>query len=274
MEKEILYRQLAIDYCCTKEEAADGTHHFLLYEPKEGRRRYEEREPCFFKLAVVNGKLLCAGSEEMIAWCRSRYADASAEWFVDAKQLRELDSKLREFGYRIRQIHPFFIPMGRSDAETIERMRCLGKLSGHSEEKRMQATDGIYDIVWYQGEEIEQFRGDGRFDKAYTFDENAPDVIGVGAWKDGAVLGMAGASADSPLLWQIGINVLPEGRGRGIATLLVSLLKNRIMDEGKLPYYGTAFSHLASQTVALRSGFTPAWVELETEKIGGIRNER
>lgn len=266
MDTKTLYRQLALDYCCAEEEVADGMHHFLLYEPREGRRRYEETEPCFFKLAVVNGKLLFAGQEEMIAWCRGRYADAPAEWFVDAKHLRELENKLREYGYQIRQMHPFFIPMEASDEENIERMRCLGNLSGNAEE-RTEAAGGAYDIVWYHGEEIEQFRGDSRFDKAYTFDENAPDVIGVAAKKDGRILGMAGASADSPLLWQIGINVLPEGRGQGIAVMLVSLLKNKILDKGKLPYYGTAFSHLASQTVALRSGFTPAWVELVAEKM-------
>ena len=75
---------------------------------------------------------------------------------------------------------------------------------------------------------------------------------------------MAGASSDSSSMWQIGINVLPEARGRQIATMLVSLLKNEVLSLGKLPYYGTAMSHIISQRVAIKSRFLPAWSELVT----------
>lgn len=87
-------------------------------------------------------------------------------------------------------------------------------------------------------------------------------MLGVGAFRDGKILGMAGASADSPIMWQIGINVMPEAEGLGIAKMLVKLLKNEIIRRGILPFYGTAISHLASQSVALGSGFHPAWIEL------------
>lgn len=189
---------------------------------------------------------------------------------MDAKYLREMEDKLQGYGYRIRQMHPFFVPAGESGVETVERMCCFEKSSGIfglAESSEENVAVGEYDIVWYRGEEIEQFRGDSRFDKAYTFDEKAPDVIGVGAWKNGEICGMAGASADSPTMWQIGINVLPEARRQGVATMLVSLLKKQILAEGKLPYYGTAFSHIASQKVALHSGFSPVWVELVTERV-------
>lgn len=87
-------------------------------------------------------------------------------------------------------------------------------------------------------------------------------MLGVAAMKDGRILGMAGASADSPHMWQIGINVLPEARGQGIAAMLVSLLRNDVLAAGKLPFYGTSISHLESQLVALRAGFLPTWFEL------------
>lgn len=283
MENEILFRQLALDYCCTEAEVADSEHHFCEYRPLDGRRRYEETEDCFLKIAVVNGKLLFAGQREILVWCREKYATVLGEWFMDAKYLWELDDKLRKYGHRIRQIHPFFVPAGESDVGNGERACCLEKASDvlgitesseenvanspKNSEERIETANGEYDIVWYRGEEIEQFRGDSRFNEAYTFDKNAPDVIGVGAWKNGEICGMAGASADSPTMWQIGINVLPEARKQGIATMLVSLLKNQILAEGKLPYYGTAFSHIASQKVALHSGFSLSWMELVTERV-------
>ena len=77
---------------------------------------------------------------------------------------------------------------------------------------------------------------------------------------------MAGASADSPSFWQIGINVNKNFEGRHIATGLVSMLKADILKKGIVPYYGTSFSNLASQHVAAKAGFEVAWVELITER--------
>ncbi|MBQ5411998.1 MAG: GNAT family N-acetyltransferase, partial [Oscillospiraceae bacterium] len=109
--------------------------------------------------------------------------------------------------------------------------------------------------------------GDGRWDEAYAFAENAPDVVGAAALIGGEFAGMAGASADSPTMRQIGINVLPQYRGRGIAQRLVTIIKNIVLQEGHIPFYGTSFSHLASQRVALATGFRPAWTELTAERI-------
>ena len=36
-------------------------------------------------------------------------------------------------------------------------------------------------LRWYEGEEIEQFRNDKRFDEAFAFDRRYPDVLGVAA---------------------------------------------------------------------------------------------
>ena len=77
---------------------------------------------------------------------------------------------------------------------------------------------------------------------------------------------MAGASADSPYFWQIGINVAKEAEGRHIATKLVPLITQDILEQGKVPYYGTSMSNLASQRVAANTGFEVAWVELLSER--------
>ena len=53
----------------------------------------------------------------------------------------------------------------------------------------------------------------------------------------------------------------------GIGVMLVSLLRNEILREGKLPFYGAAVSHAISQSIAVRAGFVPAWAELTTRRI-------
>lgn len=90
-------------------------------------------------------------------------------------------------------------------------------------------------------------------------------MLGVAAISDGKIIGMAGASADSPLFWQIGINVEKEAECRHIASTLVTILKEEIEKLRKVPYYGTSMSNLASQRAAVNAGFRVAWVELLAE---------
>jgi len=66
-------------------------------------------------------------------------------------------------------------------------------------------------------------------------------------------------SKDSERLWQIGINVLPDYRKHGIASVLTNMLAIEVLDQEKIPYYATAPSNIASQRVAISAGFKPAW---------------
>ena len=164
---------------------------------------------------------------------------------MEAQTVIELESIIRKYGYKIKQLHPFYI----------------------SEEITVPAPYD-FDTVSYTQNEIEQFRDDDRFDEAFAFCEDTPDVLGIAAVKNGSIIGMAGVSADSPYMYQIGINVLPENRGNGIGAALVTLVKNKVLELGKLPYYGTSVSHITSQRTAVKAGFFPAWTELVTAEKG------
>mgnify|MGYP003176625545 CR=1 FL=1 len=73
MYGEELSRQLALDYCCSPADVADSENHFSIYAPQEGRRRFQEALIRGLKIAVVNGKLLFTGSEEIVAECSLPY---------------------------------------------------------------------------------------------------------------------------------------------------------------------------------------------------------
>ena len=242
---DVLCSQLAADYCCLREDVLDHRNHFTHHQFLEGRRRFEERAECFLKIAVINGKLLFTGNPGIISWCGDVYAQSGSEWFFEAKNMHRLNERLMQDGHQIEMVHPFFIADRITDIDT-----------------------GNEEIRWYEREAIEQFRGDDRYNNAFSFDENAPDELGVSCIWNGQIAGMAGASSDSPAMWQIGINVDPDRRRAGIGTMLVTLLKNEILRRGYLPYYGTAMSHIGSQKVALGAGFAPAWAELITSRLG------
>lgn len=240
----ILAKQLSLDYCCTEAEVLDRENHFTVFRPLVGRRRFQEAsEDCFLKIAVVGGKLLATGRADIITELRAKIEHSDGCWFMDAPMLSSVERMIEKYGYQIEQAHPFYIAEQTTNTD----------VSG-------------YDLQWFEQTDILQFKDDARFEEAFTFDGNAPDVLGVAALHDGEIVGMAGASADSPLMWQIGINVLPGNEGREIGSILVRLLKNELLRRGILPFYGTAMSHLASVRVAQKAGFVPAWTELITSK--------
>ena len=118
----------------------------------------------------------------------------------------------------------------------------------------------------YQRETVERGRIPGLyafpgFRNALQYDVNhpRPDVLALVARHDGGIAGMAAASADCEKLWQIGIDVLPGHRGRGLGAALVRRLSDEILRRGHVPYYGAAATNIASLRTALRAGFAPAW---------------
>ncbi len=245
-----LYRQLACDYCVSEEEAADSKNHFTEFRPLPGRRRFRVLDTCPLKVTAVNGKLLFTGKKEIIEACREEYENTTGDWFMDVTHFRKLDEFVKPFGFRMLSAHPFYLP--GNDAGTAALIA--------AEDEAVKGYD--YEIVRYDRDSIELFRGDERFKEAYSFDENAPDVIGVGALKDGKILGMAGASADSDLLWQIGIDVEPQARRKHLGAHLVRILKEDILQSGHTPFYGTSMSNIGSQRVAHHAGFVAAWAEV------------
>ena len=93
------------------------------------------------------------------------------------------------------------------------------------------------------------------------------DVLGIGAYKDNKLIGLAACSADCETMRQIGVDVLPEERRQGIASALTSRLAKEILLRGKVPFYCCAWSNIKSVRNAVKSGFRPAWVEMTVKPI-------
>lgn len=240
----ILYTQLSKDYNCSIEEVYSSNNIFTIRKKLDGRRVYSN-DNTFLKICSVHGKLIFSCEDEIfLDWLKDTYSNTNADWFANYPNLRLLDSKLLKFGHQIEDLHHFYLPRGLSED-----------------------IMPVWDLKWYNQEEILQFKGDNRFKYALGFWKTAPDIIAVASIKDNEILGLAGASADSSTMWQIGIDVTPQGKHLGMGTYLVSILKNEILNKGILPFYGTGEFHMLSQKVAIQSGFIPTWAELYTSKF-------
>lgn len=248
--RKIFEEQMCRDYCCSMDDIHSTENIYCKRELRDGRRRFK-KDDAILKVLCINGKCIFSGREEILSKCKDTFKDLNGAWMSQYKYLYWLDDLLLEHKYFLEDLHHYYLPLGQEllDEETLEAMQ------------------KEYEIRWYEREDIEQFRGDERFVHAYSFLEHAPDVLGIAAVKDGMILGMAGASADSDVMWQIGIDVMPESKGLNIGPFITILLKREILKRGKLPYYGTVESHIQSQKVAVKSGFLPYWAEINSAPL-------
>lgn len=242
---EKLLRQLAVDYNCDPADLREREITVTVSALREGRRSYSPGRP-FLEMATLGGNTVIMADERLHGALQDLIANAEGHRLFELGALIRLNEELRKYGYRMAPTHHMFLPCRGVEAE--ERFR----------------------TKWLYGEEIGAFYGDPRFPNAIAYPEPCParpDRIAVAALDGDTVMGLAGCSEDAPHWQQIGIDVLPEYRSRGIGSCLVTLLKNRIIGMGDVPFYGTAAANVRSQNIAINSGFRPAWVETEAVRI-------
>ena len=126
----------------------------------------------------------------------------------------------------------------------------------------MAYPDG-YTYELLVGEEVQKLLGIEGFDNSLAFDENGttPTCIVLYARDHGKIVALAGASYETEELREVGVDVLKEYRGRKLASILVRNLTIEILKRGKIPFYSASVTNIASQAVAIRSGYMPLWTD-------------
>ena len=233
-------KQFALD--CNLEEAKEikpGEIYLSKSKSIPGGRIAADTD-LFFRAIIFMGKAYLMADESIYAGCEEVFKDASADWFCKFPNLRLIDRIVSDYDHEIADTHIYFLP--DEDAPFIR------------EEKRVQ---------WFDEQEIAAMKETNIFHHALCYSKTQPDFLAVAAVdENGNRKGMAGASLDGEYVRQIGIDVLSEYRGEGLATYLTSLIKQKIWEMGKLPFYGTSESHSISRSVAIHAGFLPAWAEI------------
>ncbi len=232
-----MMKQIKLD--CNVKEAVELSPGMFLAPSKilDGSRIIDKMDP-FFRVVVFMGKAYIMADESILGGCEELFKGMKPEWFFEFSNLRTIDYILHEYGKEIVDTHIYFLP---------------------AEDVLIEEPYG--DEIWLNEENIKKMKETNICHKALCYSPTQPDVIAV-MQKDGEkIKGMAGASKDGKYAYQIGIDVLPEYEGNGIAVHLVTLLKQRLIEDGKIPFYGTNESHAISRTVAIKAGFMPAFSE-------------
>lgn len=240
---DTMMKQITLD-CNLNESVQIADKIFLAPSKAIEGARFINGMDLFMKVIVFMGKAYIMADESILGGCEDFFRNIKPEWMFEFFTLRKIDYILGSFDREIVDTHIYYLP-----AEGSEIVIPKG------------------DEIWLNKDSIEEFRDNNPFPNALGFSPTQPDEIAV-MLKDGdKPKAMAGASIDGKYVRQIGIDVLKEYRHEGLATHLVSLLKQQIIDDGYLPFYGTSESHALSRNVAIQSGFLPAFSEFFVAKM-------
>lgn len=211
----------------------------------EARKYY--REPVGCNLVSYGSNVVASVKEalrEIVADYLGRYACCHC---FETPNLHVLEAGIRPLGWSVCFMAEYFLP----DPERLRLLPCPYE---------MRVLDQGDFAALYLPE----------WSNALCADRRELDVLGVGAYDGGRLVGLAACSADCERMWQIGIDVLPAYRRRGIAAALTSRLTQEILQSGRVPFYCSAWSNLRSVGNALKCGFRPAWVEMTAKPLGFV----
>ena len=246
---ELVREQFRMDTNCTPE--CEEQYRIMINKSRRisGARLFGQISP-FFRAIIYLGDMYMMCDERLFDWATLQYSNFSPEWFCLFPNLKKLDDKLREYGHGVLDTHIYFLP-----DESFE---------GYD-------FDCPYEVRWYDRDGIMAVRGNA-FHNALLYCPDCPDEIAVAALdNNGVEIAMAGASSDGKNMWQIGIDVSEPYRQKGLAVYLTTLLKEKILSIGKVPFYGTSESHSISRNVAVKAGFVPAWCEIYSATLDNIK---
>lgn len=235
-------RQSAIDSNCDPEDFLESKNKLVYSAKNPEARRYLEL-PFSCDLVSYGNNIVASVSPEVEAAVKRYIERYAVEHCFETPNLHVLNEALTPFGEKICFMAEYFLPD-------------MGKL---------HALDCGFEMRRLQHEDLAALCGP-EWSNALSRDNRRPDVLGIGAYDGGALVGLAACSADCDTMWQIGVDVLPGYRRRGIASALTSQLALAVLEEGKVPFYCAAWSNLKSVRNAIKSGFVPAWAEVTAKR--------
>ena len=246
----LLYEQLSYEYNCTPSAFTASENLLTVSQYSEKARAYSNKKP-FFRM-VTTGSNAVITADRCLHPFLKEFMKKSGIFLFELPNLLPLEKELNRFRHTLSQTYHMFLPS--ADVKPLLDLP----------------------VKWFYQEEIHGFYGDERFPNAICKEYNPlrPDRIAVVAYDGDSIMGMAGCSEDAKGWMQIGIDVMPKYRSKGVGTYLVTLLKNKILEQGDIPFYGTSVSGYHSWNIAINCGFKPAWVEVEAIGDKKINNKQ
>ena len=239
--------QSAVDLCAEPTDFEKSENVVVMSQESDEARRYLKL-PFSCQLVSYGAGVVASVSPEFREIAENYVNKYPVEHLFETPHLHVLNEALVEKGQKICFMAEYFLP----DVDVLRPLDCSYEL------RILTGEDfaGLYLSEW---------------SNALCKDRKHLDVLGVGAYDNGKLVGLTGCSADCDTMWQIGIDVLPEYRRQGIASYLTRALAIEILERGKVPFYCAAWCNIKSVRNAIKSGFRPAWVEMTAKSIETVK---
>ena len=244
----IALRQSAYDCCCAPEDFGTGKNVVRESFETDKAKKFIQT-PAVFLMTSYGANVVACARKDVLAGITDVVGNAeTASDCFQMPAVSAFNAVLAAANAKIRYMGTYFLP----DPDRLYDIK----------------TDCPYDIKVLTQEKLADLYLP-QWKNALCAQRKQLDVLGVGAYDGDELVGLAGCSADGGEMWQIGIDVLPAYRRKGIASCLTVRLAKETFARGKTPFYSAAWANVASVRNAARSGFLPAWAEMEAESQNG-----
>jgi len=224
----IVQNQLSINLNCTVADINGEKDSFVFVEAKENPERMPyPREKQHFDMMTMGKSIIVSATP-----ARLKYAK------------EQLIGKSRDEAFSM----PFLCSHSMWYLPDLDNLKHISSPKGF-----------LYETV--ERNEIPKLYDFQGFSYAIQYNINQPiqDTLVILAKQENTIVAMAGASELCLKMWGIGVDVLPKYRNNGLALYLVNALTMEMLKRNIVPVYGASLSNIASQKVAYRAGFMPAW---------------
>lgn len=195
----IVYNQLAIDYNCKPEDFNKDGVIFTIAEKQTGRREMPFVTPRLEVITMGKSTIINV-SKNIMSYAKRKLEGKSSYDILTSKSV---------YG-----VNPYYLP----DIENL---------------KEIENNSFQFELI---DKNIQSLYVNKYFHNAlqYNVDSKRPEVLAAVAYDKNNLVGIACASADSKAMWQIGVDVLSNYRGNGIAVKLVNMLTIETINRGMI----------------------------------------
>ena len=244
--RRIAMEQSAEDIGCKAEDFTKTENVICAYHMGNNARKYLKKP--------VIGNFVSYGSN-VVAAVQDDIRDIAEEYLkkfeyyhlFETPNMNWLSEKIAPMGYGICFMAEYYLPK----TEMLSGLACDYELK--------VLEKGEFEDLYLK-----------EWSNALCYDRKHLDMLAVGAYDGDQLVGLAGCSADAAEMWQIGVDVLPEFRRKGVAAAITSKLALEITERGKVPFYCTAWSNIRSVRNAIKSGLIPAWAEMTVKPVDSV----
>ena len=225
---KIVKKHLSKEYNCTENDF--DSYKIVVTELKESGNKA-------MKAACFGGSAIFSVLPKMVPDFKRIFEGKNPDWIFETNSLIMLAEILYLHGHTIDDMYQYSVP-----------------------DFNLPKTEAKYDIEVIDSG-FDKFKSEPLAKDVFDLESHGPIVLMLRAKKNGKTIAVAGAYAENENLWQINLAVAEEERFGFAAENVLGLIKDAVLEKGKIPYFGGPFCKISPNTGS-NAGFFPCWSQI------------